>query len=83
MEGTLSKRLKCLIKIKSKTLRQNHGRNFIYRSTDSTIPSIKTNIPHAQCRNGSVQLWAALFVEANKQIEEVALRTVEDFNQTN
>lgn len=36
-----------------------------------------------QCRNGSVQFWVALFVKANKQIEDVALRTVEDFYEIN
>ena len=32
----------------------------------------------SQCRSGSVQFWVALFVEASKQIEHIALRTVKD-----
>lgn len=31
-----------------------------------------------QDSNGSVQFWVALFVEASKQIEHVALRIVEE-----
>lgn len=32
----------------------------------------------SQCKTGSVQYWVALFVEASKQIEYVALGTVKD-----